>query len=49
MPADWDESAWVVSVLSGDGLTPSSLGEGWGEVALCFELESQHADQEHRY
>ena len=39
----------LASVLGGDGLTPSPLGEGWGEVALCFELESKHAYQKHRY
>jgi hypothetical protein len=39
----------LVSVLDGDGLAPSPSGEGWGEVALCFELESQHAYQEHCY
>ena len=49
VPAGRDESAWVVSALGGGGFAPSPLGEGWGEVALCFELESQHADQEHRY
>jgi very-short-patch-repair endonuclease len=39
----------MASPLGGEGLTPSPLGEGWGEVALCFELESQHAYQEYCY
>jgi len=37
----------LAGVLAGKVLTPSPKGEGWGEVALCFELESKHADQEY--
>lgn len=47
VPAGRDESAWVGECLGGDGLAPSPKGEGWGEVALCFELESKHAYQEY--
>jgi hypothetical protein len=32
VPAGLDDSLWVGECPGGDGLTPSPLGEGWGEV-----------------